>query len=57
MLRKVTEITGIDISTLTVKRRTDILLYGSGNLSDDENSNILKILTDFTIATRRFDTT
>ena len=56
MFRKVTEITGIDISTLPLKRRTDILLYGSGNLSDDENSKILKIVTDFTICTRRFDT-
>ena len=56
MFRKVTEITGIDISTLPLKRRTDILLYGSGNLSDDENSKILKIVTDFTISTRRFDT-
>ena len=57
MFRKVSEITGIDISTLPLKRRTDILLYGSGNLSDDENSKILKIVTNFTIATRRFDTT
>ena len=57
MFRKVSEIKGIDISTLPLKRRTDILLYGSGNLSDDKNSNILKIVTDFTIATRRFDTT
>ena len=57
MFRKVTEITGIGISTLPLKRRTDILLYGSGNLSDKENSKILKIVTDFTIRTRRFDTT
>ena len=57
MLQKVTEIIGIDISTLPKKTRTSILLYGRGDLSDEANSKIMKIVTDFTIKTKRFDTT
>ena len=57
MFRKVSEIIGIDISTLPKRTRITILLYGRVNLSDDENSKILKIVTDFTIKTKRFDTT
>ena len=57
MFRKVSEIIGIDISTLPKRTRITIILYGRGNLSDDENSKILKFVTDFTIKTKRFDTT
>ena len=57
MFQKVTEIIGIDISTLPKKTRTSILLYGRGDLSDEANSKIMKIVTDFTIKTKRFDTT
>ncbi len=37
MFQKVTEIIGIDISTLPKKMRTSILLYGRGDLSDESN--------------------
>ena len=57
MFQKVSEIIGIDISTLPKKTRTSILLYGRGDLSDEANSKIMKIVTDFTIKTKRFDTT
>ena len=57
MFQDVSEIIGVDISTLPMKTRTSILLYGKGDLNDDENSKIMKIVTDFTIQSKRFDTT
>ena len=57
MLRKVSEIIRVDISSLPKRTRTTILLYGRGDLSDDDNFKIMKIVTDFTEKSKRFDAT
>ena len=56
MLRKVSEIIGVDLSTLPKRTQISILLYGRVGLSDDKNLKILKAVTDFTVGSKRLDT-
>ena len=56
MIRKVSEITGANMSTLPRRTQVSILLYGRSDLSDDKNYQILKVVTDFTVGSKRFDT-
>ena len=57
MLRKVTEIIGVDISTLPKRTRMQVLLYGRDDLSNAKNYKILMAVTDFTVGSKRFDAT
>ena len=56
MIRKVSEITGVNMSTLPRRTQVSILLYGRSDLSDEKNYQILKAVTDFTVGSKRFDT-
>ena len=56
MIRKVSEITGVNMSILPKRTQCSILLYGRSDLSDEKNYQILIVVTDFTVGSKRFDT-
>jgi hypothetical protein len=56
LVRKVSAIIGVNLSTLPRRKQIEILLFGRAGLTDDKNYQILKATTDYTVGSRRFDT-
>ena len=56
MIHKVSEIIGVNLSTLPRRTQISISLYSRADLIDDKNYQILKVVTDFTVGSKRFDT-
>ena len=52
LLRKVSAIIGVNLSTLPRRTQIEILLFGRAGLSDEKNYQILKATTDYTVGSR-----